>query len=259
MIKLVDLSYQVDGKLVLDRVNLEVGKGEIVAIMGRSGSGKTTILHLINGLVRPTGGEIWVEGREISRLNERQLNQVRRRMALVFQYSALFDSMTVADNVAFALRQHHLLPAREIPEAVASRLELVGMEGSEALLPAQLSGGMQKRVAVARALAMAPEIILYDEPTSGLDPVAAHEVDSLMRQLRSKLQVTSLVVSHDVVSLFRLADRIAVLHDGQFVALGTTAELLTSTVPIVRQFIEGRLEMPARADADPGRPGMERR
>lgn len=246
MITLENIEYEVSNRRVLDGFALSVEAGKIVGVMGQSGSGKTTLLRLIVGLVRPTAGRILIDGLDITTLSERDLNRVRRQMGLVFQYSALFDSMTVADNVAFALREHHLIPPQEVPEAVAARLRSVGLEGVENMMPAELSGGMQKRVGIARALAMEPSIMLYDEPTAGLDSVAATSVEDLIVDLRERLGVTSLVVSHDIVSLARIADEIAVLESGRIQFRGSPDEVCASTSPVVRKFVAGRL-LPARA------------
>ena len=241
MIELDDIEYEVGGQPVLAGVSLSVGAGRIVGVMGQSGSGKTTLLRLVVGLVRPTAGRVLIDGTDITTLSERDLNQVRRRMGLVFQHSALFDSLTVADNVAFALREHNLLPPAQVPAAVAERLRSVGLEGIERMMPAELSGGMQKRVGIARALAMGPSIMLYDEPTAGLDSVAATSVEDLIVDLRERLGVTSLVVSHDVVSLARVADEIAVLEEGRIQFRGTPDEIRAATSPVVRKFVAGRL------------------
>ena len=246
MITLENVEYEIGGRRVLDGIDLSVEAGKIVGVMGQSGSGKTTLLRLVVGLVRPMAGRILIDGLDITTLSERDLNRVRRHMGLVFQYSALFDSMTVADNVAFALREHHLLPPEEVAEAVAERLRSVGLEGVENMMPAELSGGMQKRVGIARALAMEPSIMLYDEPTAGLDSVAATSVEDLIVGLRDRLGVTSLVVSHDIVSLARIADEIAVLESGRIQFRGTPDEVSAATSPVVRKFVAGRL-LPARA------------
>lgn len=236
--------YLVDGRAVLDGVDLSVGQGEIVAIMGRSGSGKTTLLRLIMGLVPPTSGSIRINGLEIVGLPEERLDQVRVKMGLVFQGAALFDSLTVAENVAFGLVEHRRCPRRELPARVERLLAMVGMEGTEHLMPAQLSGGMRKRVGVARALAMEPSIMLYDEPTAGLDPISAAAVDRLMVRLREEVGVTSLIVSHDVASLRRVCDWAVLLHQGAFVAGGPLTELEAGADPAVLQFLSGSPEGP---------------
>jgi phospholipid/cholesterol/gamma-HCH transport system ATP-binding protein len=243
-IQLDDLRYQVDSKVVLDGVNLTVHRGEIVAIMGRTGCGKTTLLRLVIGLVRPTSGAVRIHGIDLSSLSERQLDELRTGMGLVFQGAALFDSMTVFDNVAFALVEHRRMDRREVAGRVEELLKMVDMAGSEGLMPAQLSGGMRKRVAVARALALQPSIMLYDEPTAGLDPISAAALDDLIRSLRDRLGVTSLVVSHDLDSLRRISDRAALLHGGRFLAVGPMAQLQRDSNPAVRQFLAGSPDGP---------------
>jgi phospholipid/cholesterol/gamma-HCH transport system ATP-binding protein len=244
IIRLEGLVYEVAGRPVLDGLNLEVYRGEVTAILGLSGSGKTTLLRLIVGLIAPRAGRIEVMGREIGRLSEREMNELRLRMGLVFQGSALFDSLNVKENVAFGLREHRRLPERELQAQVEEKLRLVGMEGSQGLMPDELSGGMRKRVAVARALALEPELMLYDEPTAGLDPITAAAMDQLILDLREELGMTSVVVSHDVASVKRVADRAALLYQGRILAEGPPAELEKDEQPAVRQFLEGRLEGP---------------
>lgn len=243
-IEITDLEFRAGGRLVLDGVSLQVLPGEIVAVMGLSGSGKTSLLRCAMGLVRPQRGSIRIFGQEIVGMPERDLNQVRKSIGFVFQYAALFDSMNVGENVAFALRQHTALGEHDIQDLVASRLAMVGLQGMQGLMPSELSGGMRKRVGIARALALEPRIMLYDEPTSGLDPITARAIDELIVTLRDRLGVSSLVVSHDIHSLLRMADRLALLYDHRFVAVATPAELQASGDPLVRQFIEGRTSGP---------------
>jgi phospholipid/cholesterol/gamma-HCH transport system ATP-binding protein len=243
-IELIALSYLIGGTPVLDRVDLTVQRREIVAVMGRSGSGKTTLLRLIIGLIKPTAGAIHINGTDITGLDETALDRVRLKMGLVFQGGALFDSMTVAENVGFALVEHRLLPAKEIGERVQQLLDMVDMAGTEKLLPAQLSGGMRKRVGIARALAQQPEIVLYDEPTAGLDPISAAAIDHLIVRLRNQVGVASVVVSHDVRSLRRIADRAALLHRGRFLGIGALDELDRSPDPAMRQFLSGSPDGP---------------
>ncbi len=220
-IEVKDLRYQVGGKQVLKGVTLGVPPGEILCVMGMSGCGKTTLLHCIGGLTAPTSGEIRIGDSQIVGMKESDLNHVRERMGMVFQYAALFDSLSVFENVAFGLRRRRRLPIDEIKRMVAEKLALVGLPGTETLYPSQLSGGMAKRVGLARAIALSPEILLYDEPTSGLDPVVASVVDELIMQMRDKLGVTSIVVSHNITSIFRISDKVAMLHEGQVLATGT--------------------------------------
>jgi phospholipid/cholesterol/gamma-HCH transport system ATP-binding protein len=250
-IRLEALAYVVDGRTILDGIDLAVQAGEIVAVMGRSGSGKTTLLRLIMGLVPPTAGRVFVQGQEITRMGEAQLDHIRPQIGMVFQGAALFDSLTVAENVAFGLVEHRRLPAGRIPERVRELLDLVGMAAVEDLMPAQLSGGMRKRVGVARALALEPAIILYDEPTAGLDPISAAALDSLIVRLREEVGVTSVIVSHDVPSLRRVCDRAALLHDGRFLSVGPMAELVNSADEAVRQFLQGSPHGPLTEEAHP--------
>lgn len=239
-----DLRYTVGTKEILKGVSLGVAPGEILCVMGMSGSGKTTVLHCLGGLTEPTGGEIRIGDAQIVGMNESDLNHVRERMGMVFQYAALFDSLTVFENVAFGLRRRRKLGRAEIKEIVAEKLALVGLPGTESMYPSQLSGGMAKRVGLARAIAMSPEILLYDEPTSGLDPVVASVVDELTMRMRDKLGVTSVVVSHNITSIFRIADKITMIHEGRVRATGTPEQIKASDDPIVRQFIEGRSQGP---------------
>jgi phospholipid/cholesterol/gamma-HCH transport system ATP-binding protein len=217
--------------------------------MGRSGVGKTTLLRLIMGLIKPTAGRIWVNGSDITDVDEMKLDELRLDMGMVFQGAALFDSMTVGENVAFGLREHRRLRPAALAERVEELLALVEMGGTEELMPAQLSGGMRKRVGVARALALAPSIMLYDEPTAGLDPISATAMGALIRRLRDEVGVTSVIVSHNVSSLRDTSDRGAVLHDGHFIAVGRMAELGESSDPAVQQFLSGEPHGPLTGDA----------
>jgi phospholipid/cholesterol/gamma-HCH transport system ATP-binding protein len=239
VIDLKNVAYSIAGHQILKEITFTITRGEIFCIVGMSGSGKTSLLHCIGGLSQASGGEIWVEGSQIVGMNEKQLNLTREHMGMVFQYAALFDSLTVFENVAFGLRRRRRLPEPDIIRLVGEKLALAAVPGTEKLLPSQLSGGMSKRVGLARALAMEPGILLYDEPTSGLDPVVATVIDDLIVSLRDKLRVTSVVVSHNMQSVFRTADRIAMIHEGTLMALGTPDEIRHSTDPVVRQFIQG--------------------
>lgn len=239
MIKLENVSIAFHGNRVLDSINLDIAEGEIMVIIGPSGSGKSTILRLMIGLLRPTSGEIWINGQEISRLDEEELNVIRRKMGMVFQYSALFDSMSVGENVAFGLRQHTSLTEDEIARTVRRRLRMVGLAGREDVMPSQLSGGMKKRVSLARAIAVNPQIVLYDEPTAGLDPIMSTTIDRLICSTRRILNVTSVVVTHHMSSAFNIADRIAMINEGKIIEIGTVSEIKKSANPIVQQFIHG--------------------
>jgi phospholipid/cholesterol/gamma-HCH transport system ATP-binding protein len=238
------LRYTVGGKSVLRGVDLEVQAGEIVAVMGVSGGGKTSLLKCMCGLLRPTSGRVLIGDVDLTALAENELNAQRRRMGMVFQYAALFDSLTVYENVTFGLRYHGRHSERELRARAAEMLDAVGLEGTDDLYPAQLSGGMRKRVGLARALATSPEVVFYDEPTSGLDPIVARVIDDLIISVRDRLGVTSVIVSHDVENVLRAADRAALLHDGVIVACAPPSALRDSDSEIVRQFIEGRAEGP---------------
>lgn len=239
MIKLVNVNMSYRGKQVLKDINLEVAKGEIIVIIGPSGSGKSTLLRLIIGLLQPSSGQIWVNGQEISKMNEHQLNLMRRHMGMVFQYSALFDSMSVGDNVAFGLHQHTDMKEEDIQKVVRRKLRMVGLAGHEADMPNELSGGMKKRVSLARAIAINPEIVLYDEPTAGLDPIMSTTIDRLIASTRRILGVTSVVVTHHMSSAFNIADRIAMIHDGQIIEQGGVEDIKRSENRLVQQFIHG--------------------
>ena len=243
-IEVRDLRFQVGSKQILKGANLGVAPGEILSVMGMSGSGKTTLLHCIGGLTAPTSGEIRIGDAQIVGMRETELNHVRERMGMVFQYAALFDSLNVYDNVAFGLRRRRKLSGDQITQIVAEKLALVGLPGTEAMYPSNLSGGMAKRVGLARAIAMSPEILLYDEPTSGLDPVMESVIDELIMQMRDKLGVTSIVVSHSISSIFRISDKIAMIHNGEVLAAGTPDQIKNCDNPIVRQFIEGKSQGP---------------
>ena len=231
------LDYRVGEKEILTNINLQIEKGDIVAVMGMSGSGKTSLLKCMTGLVKPVGGRIVVEGTDIVPLREREMDRIRLKMGLVFQYAALFDSLTVFENVSFGLAYNKRLARREMAEIVRQRLAEVGMSDTERLYPSQLSGGMQKRVGLARALATEPEILFYDEPTSGLDPVIARSIDELIVETRDRTGTTSVVVSHDIRSIFKIADKVAMMSQGRLVAQGTPDELRASSDPAVKEFI----------------------
>lgn len=239
-----ELEFGVGERSILRGVNLEVAPGEVVAIMGISGGGKTSLLKCMAGLQRPTAGTIRIGEVEITGLDEARLNDQRRRMGMVFQYAALFDSLTVFENVVFGLRYHGGHRESALRDAARERLAAVGLEGTESLYPAQLSGGMRKRVGLARALATDPEVVFYDEPTSGLDPVVARVIDDLILSVRDRLGVTSVIVSHDVPSILRTSDRVAMLHEGRIIEYAPPQAVRESGNAVVRQFLEGRAEGP---------------
>ena len=232
--------YQTFGsRQILKDVSLTVKDGETMVILGASGSGKSTLLKLIIGLLTPTSGEVLVDGKDMGRLSEEELNKARRNMGFVFQYSALFDSMNVKENVAFGLRMHTKLPEEEIDRIVKETLHLVGLDGIENLMPSSLSGGMKKRVSLARAIALEPKIILYDEPTAGLDPIRSTDISLLIKHTQKALHATSVVVTHDLKSAEMIADRMAFLYKGSFLAIGRPEDLKASEDERVRQFMEG--------------------
>ena len=239
MIKLENITVAFGNKTVLNDISLQMSKGEIMVIIGPSGSGKSTLLRLIIGLLKPTSGKVWVFDRDVTAMGEDELNVLRQHMGMVFQYSALFDSMTVGENVAFGLRQHTTLTENEILSIVRRKLRMVGLWGQENTMPSELSGGMKKRVSLARAIALNPDIVLYDEPTAGLDPVKSSTIDRLIRSTRRIIGATSVVVTHDMNSAFSVADRIAMIYEGRIIEMGTVDEFKQSSNPKVQQFIHG--------------------
>jgi phospholipid/cholesterol/gamma-HCH transport system ATP-binding protein len=239
MIEARDLNKGFDGHPVLEGVSFQIEHGESVAIIGRSGGGKSVLLKLIIALIQPDSGTVLIDGKSITGLNERQLIQVRAQFGMVFQGAALFDSMTVAENVAFALHRKGGHTPGEINRLVARTLDVVGLPGTERKKPAELSGGMRKRVGLARAIIYEPRILLYDEPTTGLDPIVSDSIDKLIIRVRETLQVTSVVVTHDMRTARRVGQRILMLHDKKLYASGTPDEIFGSTDPVVRQFIDG--------------------
>ena len=229
---------------VLRGVNLSVSKGESMVVIGGSGTGKSVLIKHIIGLLRPDEGKVVVKGAVISESDRSDLNELRRSMGMLFQQAALFDSMTVGDNVAFELRQHTSMGEEEVSDRVEEMLTMVGLSRLQDKWPADLSGGMKKRAGLARALAIGPEIILYDEPTTGLDPILADQINGLIRDLQKRLNVTSVTITHDMISAYKIADRIAMLHKGRIEEVGTPGEIQDSSNPIVQQFIHGRAEGP---------------
>ncbi len=225
---------------VLRGVDLAVAPGESLVILGGSGSGKSVMLKLAIGLLESDSGSIFVEGQEVTGYTEAEWMEVRRKITYVFQWGALFDSMSVFDNVAFPLREQRLCDEKEVARRVGEKLEVVGLQGTERLSPADLSGGMRKRVALARAIVAEPRCILYDEPTSGLDPVTADTINRLIRRLQKMLGVTSVIVTHDIQSMFRVGDRVAFLYEGRMAFVGTPEEARKTDNPVLRGFIEGR-------------------
>jgi phospholipid/cholesterol/gamma-HCH transport system ATP-binding protein len=240
-IDIAGVTKSFDGQQVLRGVDLTVRSGESLAIIGGSGTGKSVLLRLIVGLMKPDAGEIRLEGIDIVPLRETELLRIRRRIGMVFQGSALFDSLSVGDNVAFALREHTTSSEAEIAARVREALDLVGLGAIEGMDPADLSGGMKKRVAVARAIALPPRVLLYDEPTTGLDPTNVEKITDLILELKTKLGVTSVVVTHDMPSALKVSDRVAMLHRGRIAAVGTPEEIQRTHDSLIRDFMEGRL------------------
>jgi len=231
-------------KGVLKGLDLDILEAETMVIIGRSGCGKSVFLKHIMGLIKPDAGEIWVDGQEITAIKGRELNDARRKFGMVFQGAALFDSMTVGQNVGFYLNEYTDLSETEVRGIVEDKLRLVGLENIQDLKPAELSGGMKKRVSLARAIAHDPKVMLYDEPTTGLDPIMADVINELIIKLDEQLNVTSIAVTHDMVSAYKIADRIAMMYGGKIVAVGTPAEIRESQDPVIQQFINGRAEGP---------------
>jgi len=235
-----NLVQTIGGQEILRGFSLKVYKGETLVLLGRSGGGKSVFLRHLIGLMKPVSGQILYEGKEIAGLEERELAPIRRSMGMLFQNGALFDSMNVGDNVAFPLREHGVTDEALIARKVEEALDMVDLAGQQNKMPVNLSGGMRKRVALARALISEPRCMLYDEPTAGLDPIVADSIDVLIRRLQRKLGVTSIVVTHDMKSAFAIADHVALLHQGQCYFYGTCDQLRESTDPIIRDFVEGR-------------------
>ncbi|MEW6088643.1 MAG: ABC transporter ATP-binding protein [bacterium] len=248
MIEISDVYKNFEDKKVLNGVNLEIKKGESVVIIGRSGCGKSILLKLIIGILRSDKGQILIDGVDVSRLKERELNDFRRKFGMLFQGAALFDSLSVGENVSFGLKEQNKFPQEFVDGIVAEKLKLVGLPGVEKLKPAELSGGMRKRVGLARAIAANPEIVLYDEPTTGLDPIMADAIDNLISDLNRSLNVTSVTVTHDMRSAYKIADRIAMLYEGRVVFYGTPDEIKNTEDPVVRQFITGSSKGPITAN-----------
>ncbi len=244
MIQVLEIHKRFGEQKVLDGVSLKVPRGEIVVIIGGSGTGKTVLLKHLIGLLRPDRGHIYVEGVDICHLRSWELKETRKKFGMLFQGAALFDSLTVAQNVAFPMREHTKLKDREIASRVSDRLEEVGLQGIEDKYPSELSGGMRKRVGLARALALEPEIVLFDEPTTGLDPIMSDVINDLILTTQRKLGITFFMISHDVKGALKTAHRIAMLYEGRIIEEGTPEEIEASENPIVQQFLSGSSEGP---------------
>lgn len=242
MIAVHGLEKRIGDQEILRGIELDVARGETLAIIGRSGGGKSVLLKHLIGLMRPNAGEIWVEGQNIIEMNERQLASIRQKVGILFQGSALFDSMTVAENIAFPLREAGERDPAVLRKRVSEMLEVMELQGQEEKMPVNLSGGMKKRVGLARSIIRQPSCILYDEPTSGLDPVVSDSINKLIRRLQERLGVTSIVVTHDMKNAFHVADKIAYLHEGRIYFHGTPAVLRDSADPLIQDFLLGRSE-----------------
>lgn len=244
IISLRHVTKSFQGKTVTDDISLDIYPGETFVIMGCSGSGKSTLLRLMNGTIEPEKGQVLIKGKDMYKINEEELSAIKKSFGMCFQYSALLDSLTVEENVALPLKEHARLADEIVNIIIKMKLSLVGLRGYEKYYPSQISGGMRKRVGLARAIAMDPDIVFYDEPTSGLDPVVGGVIDKLIKDLSTKLLITSVVVTHDMQSVFGIADRIAMVHKGKIVQVGTPEELRRSPDPYIQQFINGRPEGP---------------
>lgn len=245
ILKIEHLKKHFGANVVLVDVNIEINKGEVVSIIGQSGHGKSVILKNIMGLMLPDGGRIIFEGEVISSPTKRseEYENVRKRFGMLFQGAALFDSMTVGENIAFPLRERTNMSDDEISKTIVEVLAMVGLHGIEVVMPAELSGGMRSRVGLARAIAMKPEVMLYDEPTSALDPIMSDKINDLITDLRNKLNMTSIIVTHDIASAYKVSDRIAMLHDGKIIFQGTPGEIRASRNPYIQQFIRGQRKL----------------
>jgi len=244
MIEINDISRTFGGRLVLKDLNLTVKTGESLVIIGRSGCGKSVLLKHIIGLLKPDSGKIRIDGVDITKCSYKEINEIRKKFGMLFQSAALFDSLTVLENVGFQLIEYTNMGYKEIKKRVAECLEMVGLEGVERLKPAELSGGMKKRVGLARAICMSPSIILFDEPTTGIDPITGDVINNLIRYLHDSLKITSVTVTHDMKSAYKIADRICMFYDKKLVEVGTPEEAQRSTNEVVRQFISGEAKGP---------------
>ena len=244
LIKISDVSFAYNRRPILTGINMVIPRGKVVAIIGVSGSGKTTLLRLIAGVVKPSRGVVEVAGQTVHELDQQGVYGLRRRMGMLFQFGALFTDLSIFDNVAFQMREHTNLPERMIRDLVMMKLDAVGLRGAHRLMPSELSGGMARRVALARAIALDPMLILFDEPFTGLDPISLGVISNLIRRLNDALGATSIVVTHDVQEVLELVDYVYYLSDGRIVAEGTPDDMRASTDPLVRQFVYGEADGP---------------
>lgn len=250
MIEIVNLCKSFGAHKVLDNLNLSIKTGETTVIIGRSGCGKSVLLKHIIGLLKPDYGQVIIDGKDVTRMDEKELSALRLKFGMLFQGAALFDSLNVLENVGFNLIEHTDTKYEDVKKAVKESLALVGLKGIEDKKPAELSGGMRKRVGLARAICMRPQIMLYDEPTTGVDPIMGDAVNDLIRELHNKLKVTGIAVTHDMTSAYKIADRIAMLYNGKIIANGTPEEIKNAKDPIVRQFITGASKGPITEGID---------
>ena len=239
MIEIINLCKSFNGHKVLDNLNLNINSGETTVIIGRSGCGKSVLLKHIIGILKPDSGQVLIDGKDVARMDEKELSELRMRFGMLFQGAALFDSLSVLENVGFGMIEHTSARREEIDKRVKEALSLVGLKDIEDKKPAELSGGMRKRVGLARAIAMRPEIILYDEPTTGVDPIMGDAINDLIIELHNKLKITSIAVTHDMTSAYKIASRMAMLYNGKIITLGTPDEIKNTKDPIVRQFVTG--------------------
>ncbi|MBW2037205.1 MAG: ABC transporter ATP-binding protein [Deltaproteobacteria bacterium] len=246
MIKLIDIHKSFNGQKVLDGLNLEIEAGKITVIIGRSGGGKSVLLKHMIGLLKPDKGKVLIEGVDIAGLSDRELNDIRKNFGMLFQGAALFDSMTVGENVAFPLQEHTKLKQYEIDRIVEEKLLQVGLKDVTHKMPSELSGGMRKRVGLARALALDPKIILFDEPTTGLDPITSDAINCLIVETQRRTKATSVVISHDIQSTFKIADAVAMLYQGKIIESGAPDTVRSSRNPVLQQFLQGKAEGPIR-------------
>ena len=244
LVELRDLTFGYGERVVLDRLTLDVPRGKVTALMGASGGGKTTVLRLIGGQIQADAGSLQFDGQEVTGMDMRALYAMRRRMGMLFQFGALFTDLSVFDNVAFPLREHTRLPEELIRDIVLMKLDAVGLRGARQLMPSEISGGMSRRVALARAIALDPDLVMYDEPFAGLDPISLGTAARLIRQLNDAMGLTSIIVSHDLDETFAIADHVVVLANGRIAAQGTPDEVRHSDDPLVHQFVNAEPEGP---------------
>src|SRR5512145_1495776 len=248
MIEIRGLSKRFGTKVVLDGLDLDVARGKNTVVIGGSGTGKSVLIKCVVGLLRADAGEVLIDGEDVTKMDERELVRVRMKFVMLCQASAQFDSMNVEENVSFALRRLHRYPEHQIPNVVEEKLAMVGLGDIQRLMPAELSGGMKKRVGLARAIAAEPEILLYDEPTTGLDPIMADVINDLIVSLREAIGVTSISITHDMASAYKIADQIAMLYKGKIIEVGTPEAIRGSENPVVAQFVQGRAQGPITAE-----------